>query len=321
MKAVRFHETGGPEVLRYEDVDDPKPGAGQALVKLNVSGVNFMDIYNRSGLYPNPLPMTPGGEGAGVVTAIGEGVTGVKVGDRVCFTGTPAAYAEQVLTNAGRLVPIPSGVTDEMACAVILQGLTAHALADGVYHLKPGDKTVVHAGAGGVGLLLIQIAKRLGAQVFTTVSTAEKAEHAKQAGADVVINYTTEDFEEEVKKGTDGQGVQVVYDAVGKTTFQKSLACLAPTGLLALYGQSSGPVDPISPMILARGSFFLTRPGMGHYTATRETLLARANDLFSWVQSGELKVNVFNSYPLSQATEAHRALEGREVIGKLLLIP
>ena len=201
MKAVRFHETGGPEVLRYEDVDDPTPGAGQALVKLNVSGVNFMDIYNRTGLYPNPLPMIPGGEGAGVVTAIGEGVTGVQVGDRVCFTGTPAAYAEQVLTNAGRLVPIPSGVTDEMACAVILQGLTAHALADGVYHLKPGDKTVVHAGAGGVGLLLIQIAKRLGAQVFTTVSTAEKAEHAKQAGADVVINYTTQDFEEEVKKG------------------------------------------------------------------------------------------------------------------------
>ncbi|MSQ27764.1 MAG: quinone oxidoreductase [Dehalococcoidia bacterium] len=321
MKVIRLHQTGGPEVLQYEDAPDPAPAAGQAIVKTTAIGVNFADIYNRSGLYPNPMPYIPGMEAAGTVAAVAEGVTEVKVGDRVVFTGAAAGYAELVAVPAARLVPIPAGISDQTAAAVLLQGLTAHALATGVYPLKTGDRTLMHAGAGGVGLLLIQIGKRLGAEIYTTVSTEAKAALAKGAGADHVINYSTDDFEEAVKQGTGGKGVQVVYDAVGKTTFVKSLNCLAPRGYLVLYGQASGPVDPISPQILAKGSNFLTRAGMGFYTSTREELLSRANDILGWTQSGELKVRIFDTYPLAKAAEAHRALEGRLTTGKLLLTP
>jgi NADPH2:quinone reductase len=321
MKAIRVHTPGGIEALQYEDAPTPTPGAGQALVKLEAAGVNFIDIYMRSGLYRNPLPLTLGQEGAGVVEAVGPDVTDVEVGDRVAYTGVPASYAEYVVAPASRLVLLPKGVDGQMAAAAMLQGMTAHYLAHTTYPLKEGDTALVHAAAGGVGLLLVQMAKRLGARVFGTVSTDAKAKLAQEAGADEVILYTQQDFEAEVKRLTDGEGVQVVYDSVAKTTFEKGLNCLAPRGYMVLYGQSSGPVPPFDLAQLgAKGSLFITRPSLAHYTLTREELLERAGDVLDWARSGELKLRVEQTFPLSEAAEAHRRLEGRLSTGKLLLL-
>jgi NADPH2:quinone reductase len=321
MKAIRVHTPGGVEALQYEDAPTPTPGAGQALVKLEAAGVNFIDIYMRSGLYKNPLPLTLGQEGAGVVEAVGPDVTDVEVGDRVAYTGVPASYAEYVVAPASRLVLLPKGVDGQMAAAAMLQGMTAHYLAHTTYPLKEGDTALVHAAAGGVGLLLVQMAKRLGARVFGTVSTDAKARLAQEAGADEVILYTQQDFEAEVKRLTDGEGVQVVYDSVAKTTFEKGLNCLAPRGYMVLYGQSSGPVPPFDLARLgAKGSLFITRPSLVHYTLTREELLERAGDVLDWARSGELKLRVEQTFPLSEAAEAHRRLEGRLSTGKLLLL-
>jgi NADPH2:quinone reductase len=321
MKAIRVHTPGGVEALQYEDAPTPTPGAGQALVKLEAAGVNFIDIYMRSGLYKNPLPLTLGQEGAGVVEAVGPDVTDVEVGDRVAYTGVPASYAEYVVAPASRLVLLPKGVDGQMAAAAMLQGMTAHYLAHTTYPLKEGDTALVHAAAGGVGLLLVQMAKRLGARVFGTVSTDAKARLAQEAGADEVILYTQQDFEAEVKRLTDGEGVQVVYDSVAKTTFEKGLNCLAPRGYMVLYGQSSGPVPPFDLAQLgAKGSLFITRPSLAHYTLTREELLERAGDVLDWARSGELKLRVEQTFPLSEAAEAHRRLEGRLSTGKLLLL-
>lgn len=322
MKAIRVHTTGGPEVLKYEDVPEPKAGAGEAVVKLDASGVNFIDVYQRVGLYPKPLPLTLGSEGAGTVTAVGDGVTDVRVGDRVAYQNVLGAYAEYAVVPAAQLVSVPDGVTTKHAAALMLQGMTAHYLAISTYPLKNGDTCLVHAAAGGVGLLLCQIAKMRGARVIGTVSTEAKAKLAREAGADEVINYTTHDFETEVKRITGGVGVQVVYDSVGRTTFDKSLASLARRGMLVLFGQSSGPVPPVDLQVLNRGgSLFVTRPTLGHYTATREELLWRANDIFDWVKVGKLHVRIGAEFPLANVAEAHRELEGRKTTGKVVLIP
>ncbi len=321
MKAMRMEKVGGPEVLKYQDCPDPVPGSGQALIKLQAIGVNFTDVYSRSGIYPLPLPATIGVEGSGVVTALGDGVTEVKEGDLVAYVGAMGSYAEQAVVPAHRLVKMPQGTDAKMGATAMLQGMTAHYLCHSTYPLKAGDKALVHAGAGGVGLLLIQMCKRLGAYVFSTVSTDEKAALAKEAGADQVIIYTREDFEEQIKKATDGQGVQVVYDSVGKDTFDKSLNCLTRLGYLVLYGQSSGVVPPVAPTILANGSRFLTRPGLADYTVTREELLHRAGDVLDWVRSGELKLRIGGTFSLAEAAQAHIELEGRRTTGKLLLIP
>ena len=321
MKAIQITQVGGPEVLKYTDVADPSPGPGQALIAMKASGVNYMDIYARSGLNAPSLPAIPGGEGAGEVIQVGEGVSEVQVGDLVAYTGAGASYAEKVVVPSWRLVKLPEGLDADSAAAVMLQGMTAHYLCHSTYPLKPGDTCLVHAAAGGVGLLLTQMAKSLGARVIGTVSTADKAKLASDAGADHVINYVEEDFEEEVNKITGGDGVQVVYDAVGLTTFDKSLASLAPRGYMALYGQASGPVPDISPSILGRKSLFLTRPSLGVYTSTREELLQRAGDVLGWVKSGKLNLRIHGKFPLSDAAEAHRQLEGRLTTGKLLLIP
>lgn len=322
MKAIRIHSHGGPEVLRHEEVPVPAPGPGEALVRIEAAGVNFIDIYHRSGLYPVSFPYTLGEEAAGTVTAIGPGVTGVVPGDRVGYTGVPGAYAEFAVVRPERLVPLPAGVTSRQAAAVLLQGLTAEYLTTSTYPLAASDTCLVHAAAGGVGLLLCQIAKRKGAKVIGTVSTDAKAELARGAGADAVILYTRQDFEAEVRRLTRGAGVQVVYDSVGRTTFDKSLNCLAPRGMLVLYGQSSGPVPPFDPQLLNRkGSLFLTRPTLGHYVATREELLQRAERVLGWVADRSLAVRVGGEYPLAEAAEAQRALAARETTGKLLLLP
>ena len=321
MKAIQITQFGGPEVLKYTDVAYPSPGPGQALVDIKASGVNYMDVYARSGLNAPSLPAIPGGEGAGVVAQVGEDVTEVQVGDLVAYTGAGASYAEKVVVPSWRLVKLPEGLGVDSAAAVMLQGMTAHYLCYSTYPLKQGDTCLVHAAAGGVGLLLTQMAKSLGAMVIGTVSTADKAKFALDVGADHVINYVEEDFGEEVNKITGGEGVQVVYDAVGLTTFDKSLASLAPRGYMALYGQSSGSVPDISPAILGRKSLFLTRPSLGVYTSTREELLQRAGDVLEWVRSGKLNLRIHGKFPLSDAAEAHRQLEGRLTTGKLLLIP
>ncbi|MBI4328708.1 MAG: quinone oxidoreductase [Chloroflexi bacterium] len=321
MKSIRIHSGGGPEVLQYEECPEPTLSSGQALVQLQAIGVNYTDIYTRSAPNPSALPLIPGLEGAGIVMAIGEGVTEVAVGDQVAYSGVANSYAERVAAPAWRLVKLPRGVTAEMGAAAMLQGMTAHYLSRSVFPLKSGDRALVHAGAGGVGLLLIQMAKAQGAYVFATVSTEEKARLAREAGADHVILYTQQDFEEEIKKATRGQGVNVVYDSVGKTTFDKSLNSLARRGLLALYGQSSGSAPPFSPGALARGSLFLTRPSLTDYTATRDELLQRAGDVLSWVALGKLRLRIHKRYPLREASQAHRELEGRQTTGKLLLIP
>jgi len=322
MKAVRIHTPGGPEVLTYEDVPEPRPKAGEAVVKVDAAGLNYIDVYYRSGLYKAELPMTLGMEAGGVVTAVGPNVTEVKVGDKVAYTGVPGAYAQYAAVPAQRLVTLPAGVSTKQGAAAMLQGMTAHYLACSTYPLKKGDTCLVHAAAGGVGLLLVQIAKMRGARVIGTVSTEEKAKLAREAGADEVIFYTKQDFEAEVKRLTSGKGVQVVYDAVGKTTFEKGLSCLAPRGTMVLYGQSSGPIGVFDPQILsAKGSVFLTRPSLLHHIATREELLARAGDVLGWIRDGKLRLRTEFEFPLKEAAEAHRALEGRKTTGKVLLIP
>ncbi|MGH7379251.1 MAG: quinone oxidoreductase family protein, partial [Candidatus Methylomirabilales bacterium] len=300
----------------------PKPEAGQALVRLEAVGVNYIDIYHRTGLYKNPLPFTLGLEASGVVEAVGAGVSEVRVGERVAYQGVQGSYATHVLVPAARLVALPAGLDARTGAAAMLQGMTAHYLVHDTYRLQPGETTLVHAAAGGVGLLLIQMAKRRGARVLGTVSTPEKARLAKEAGADEVIQYTTQDFETEVKRLTGGRGAQVVYDSVGKTTFEKSLNVLAPRGTLVLFGQASGPVPPVDLGILAgKGSLYVTRPTLGHYVATREELLRRAGGVLGWVKSGELTLRIEHTFPLARAAEAHRALEGRKTTGKVLLIP
>jgi NADPH:quinone reductase len=322
MKAIRLHENGGPENYRYEDVPEPQPEAGQVLVAVEATGVNFIEVYQRRGLYPLPLPMTPGSEGAGRVLALGANVGGFAAGDRVAWQGGAGAYAERAVVPAERVVRLPDGVSTKQGAAVMLQGMTAHYLACSTRPLGPGDACLVHAAAGGVGLLLCQIARKRGARVFGTVSTPEKAALAREAGADEVILYTEQDFVAEVNRRTGGAGVQAVFDSVGKTTFEGSLKCLAVRGTLALYGQSSGPVPPVDPQALNRaGSVYLTRPMLGHYTMTRQELLGRANELFAWIADGSLRLRIGAEYPLSQAAEAHRALEGRKTTGKVLLIP
>src|SRR5512136_1077718 len=322
MQAIRVHQFGGLDVLSLDQVPLPEPGPGEARVKLEAAGVNYIDIYHRMGQYKGALPLTLGQEGAGVVDAMGPNVTEVKLGDRVAYASQQGAYVEQHVVATWRLVPIPNAVSTQQAAAVMLQGLTAHYLCSSTYPLRPGDTALVHAAAGGVGLLLVQIAKRCGARVIGTVSTEEKAQLAREAGADEVILYTQSDFEAEVKRITGGKGVNVVYDSVGKTTFDKSLNCLRPRGYMVLFGQSSGAVSPLDPQVLnAKGSLFLTRPTLAHYTADRQELLSRTNDLFAWMASGELKVRIDRAFPLAQAVDAHRYMEGRQSKGKVLLIP
>jgi NADPH2:quinone reductase len=322
MKAIRVHQCGGPEVLKYEEVPLPEPDAGEARVKIEAIGLNFVDTYQRTGLYPLKAPFTPGMEGAGVVDAVGEKVTEVKKGDRVAYAMVPGSYREYAVVPSSRLVPLPQNLDTRSAAAVILQGMTAQYLAHSTYRLKKGVTALVHAAAGGVGLLLIQIAKRSGATVFGTVSTEEKARLAKDAGADEIILYTQTDFLTEVKRLTDGKGVDVVYDSVGQSTFDKSLDCLKPLGYLVLFGQSSGPVPPLNLGTLApKGSLFVTRPSLAHYTLNREELLQRSGDIFKWLAVGELKLRIDKTFPLSEAAEAHRQLESRKTSGKVLLIP
>ncbi len=322
MQTVRIHEFGGPEVMKLEEVPTPEPGAGQARVKIEVSGVNFIDTYHRKGLYKLPFPLTLGQEAAGTVEAVGPDVTEVKPGDRVAYAGAQGSYAEYALAPAARLLPVPAGLDLKQAVAVMVQGLTAHYLTHSTYPLKPGDTALVHAAGGGTGRLLVQVAKRRGARVIGTASTDAKAALAREAGADELILYSQADFEAEVKRLTGGAGVDVVYDSVGKDTFDKSLNCLRPLGYMVLYGQSSGPVPPMDPQILnAKGSLFLTRPTLAHYVATREALKSRANDLFTWLAAGELSVRVDKTFPLKDAAEAHRYLEGRQTKGKVVLLP
>jgi NADPH2:quinone reductase len=322
MKAVRVHKYGGPEVLTMDDIPVPEPKAGEARVKIEAIGVNFIDIYQRTGLYPIQTPFTLGSEGSGVVDAVGPGVTEVQKGDRVAYSMVIGAYAEFAVVPAGRLVPVPVNVDAKSAACLMLQGMTAHYLTHSTYPLKKGETALVHAAAGGVGLLLIQIAKQLGANVIGTVSTEAKAQLAKEAGTDHVILYTQSDFLAEVKKLTDNRGVHVVYDSVGQTTFDKSLDCLKPRGYLVLFGQSSGPVPPFDPgKLAAKGSLFLTRPSLAHYTLDRNELLQRAGDLFNWTASGKLKLRIEKTFSMANAADAHRALEGRKTTGKVILLP
>jgi len=322
MKAVRVHTPGGPDVLKYEDVPEPQPKAGEAIVRIDAAGLNYVDVYYRSGLYKAELPMTLGLEAGGTVTAVGPNVTEVKVGDKVASTGVAGAYAQYAAVPAQRLVVLPASVSTRQGAAAMLQGMTAHYLACSTHPLKKGDTCLVHAAAGGVGLLLCQIAKMRGARVIGTVSTEEKAKLAREAGADEVILYTRQDFEAEVKRLTSGKGVQVVYDSVGKTTFDKGFNCLALRGLMVLYGQSSGPLGPFDPQVLsAKGSLFLTRPSLVHHVATRDELLARAGDVLGWIRDGKLRLRTEFEFALKDAAEAHRALEGRKTTGKVLLIP
>ena len=304
------------------DLPVPQPKAGEALVRIGAIGVNFIDVYHRTGRYPGNLPFTPGMEAAGIVEAVGPDVADLKPGDRVAYAQTLGSYAEYAVVPAAKLVPAPNGVDDKQAAAILLQGMTAHYLARSTYPVQRGDIVLVHAGAGGVGLLLTYIVKHLGGRVITTVSTEEKAALSRQAGADHVIRYTEMDFEAEVKQITEGKGVHVVYDGVGKTTFDKSLNCLRPRGYLALFGASSGPVSPFDPLVLSgKGSLFLTRPTLSHYTLDRQELTWRASELLGWLADGIIKLRIEHTYPLAEAAQAHRDLEGRATTGKLLLLP
>jgi NADPH:quinone reductase len=321
MKAIVVQQSGGPEVLIYQEIEKPAPKAGEALVKLEAIGLNYIDVYHRTGLYPLARPFIPGMEGAGVIESIGADVTEVSVGDRVAYAMTPGAYAEYATVPAWKLVKVPDGVDARQAAAAMLQGMTAHYLTTSTYPLKAGETALIHAAAGGVGLLLIQMVKRMGARAIGTVSTEAKARLAREAGAAEVILYTEQDFEQETRRLTEGRGVQVVYDSVGKDTFLKSLNSLAPRGILALFGQSSGPVESFNPALLAqKGSLFLTRPNLANYTATRDELLWRSDELFDWIRSGQLKLRIEKTFPLAEAAEAHRQLEGRKTTGKVLLI-
>jgi NADPH2:quinone reductase len=322
MKAIRVGEPGGPERLIYEETARPAVGNDDVLVKVEAIGVNFIDVYHRTGLYKLPCPFTPGMEGAGVVEEVGSGVIDWKPGDRVAWAMTVGAYAEYAAVAASKLVRVPDGADSRTAAALMLQGMTAHYLTRSTFPLKSGDTALVHAAAGGVGLLLIQLAKNIGARVIGTVSTEGKAQLARQAGADEIILYTEQDFESEAKRLTNGKGVDVVYDSVGATTFLKSLGSLRPRGMLALFGQSSGSVPPFDPALLAqKGSLFLTRPTLAHYVLTREELLWRSDELFTAVLQKRLNVRVEHTYPLAEAAQAHRDLESRKTTGKLLLIP
>jgi len=322
MRAIRIHEYGGPDAMRLEELPTPKPGDGQALVRLEAAGLNFIDVYQRSGLYKGQLPVPLGLEGAGVVEAVGHGVTTVHAGDRVAWTGVAGSYATHNVVPADRLVTLPSGVDGRAGAAAMLQGMTAHYLAHSTYPLKHGDTCLVHAAAGGVGLLLCQMARRAGARVIGTVSTEDKAKLAREAGAHDVILYTRQDFVAEVNRLTGGKKLQVVYDSVGKDTFEKGFDCLAPRGYMVLYGASSGPVSGFDPQVLnAKGSLFLTRPSLFHYIASRDELVKRAGDVLSWIQKGELKLRIGATFPLAEVAHAHRELEGRRTTGKVLLIP
>jgi NADPH2:quinone reductase len=320
MKAIRVFQTGGCEVLQYVDIDTPKPGPGEALVRIEAIGVNFIDTYHRTGLYKMPLPFTPGSEAAGVVEAVGDGVDSVKVGDRVAYAMVRGAYAEYAVVPADKLVPLPDAIDAKTAAAAMLQGMTAHYLSTSVHRIEAGETVLVHAAAGGVGALLVQLAKMRGARVFGTAS-AKHLHVASEAGCDVVIDYTKDDFEAIVMSDTSGKGCNAVYDSVGKTTFDKSLECCGLRATLALFGQSSGMVPPFEPSRLAKNGVFLTRPSLGHYTHTREELLGRAHDVFDWITSGALKVRIDREVPLRDVADAHRALEARETTGKVLLIP
>lgn len=320
MKAIRVSRSGGPEVLEYAEVEKPAPKDAEALVKIEAIGVNFIDVYHRTGLYPMPLPFTPGSEGAGVVEAVGGGAADVKPGDRVAWAGVRGAYAEYAVVPADKLVPLPDSIDARTAAAAMLQGMTAHYLVTSTFALGAQHTALVHAAAGGVGGILVQMAKARGARVFGTASTS-KLELVRGDGADAVIDYTTQDFHAEVMRLTDGRGVDVVYDSVGRTTFDKSLDSLATRGMLALFGQSSGTVPAFEPSRLAKKAAFLTRPSLGHYTEQREELLWRARDLFAELASGKVRLRIDRELPLRDAAEAHRVLEGRKTAGKVLLIP
>jgi len=320
MKCIQVKETGGPEKMQLVDVPTPKPGPRQALVRIAASGVNYIDVYYRSGLYKADLPITLGSEAAGTVEAVGPEVTEVAPGDRVAYAMARGSYAEYALVPAAQLVELPGHLEFTTAAAAMLQGMTAHYLTHSTYALKSGDTCLVHAAAGGAGGLIVQMAKMRGARVFGTVSSEEKAQIARAHGVDETIIYTRQDFEAETKRLTDGRGVDVVFDSVGKTTFEKSLNCLRPRGVLALFGQSSGPVPPFDAAILnAKGSLFLTRPSLAHHVLTRDELVWRAGDVLDWVASGTLKLRIDRTYPLAEAAAAHRDLEGRKTAGKLLL--
>jgi NADPH:quinone reductase len=322
MKAIEIKQPGGPEAMELVELPVPEPKASEAVVKLAASGVNFIDVYNREGRYKLPLPFVLGQEGAGAVTAVGADVKSLKKGDRVAWASVIGSYAEYQAVPAERLVPIPAGVTDQQAAATMLQGMTAHYLSHDSFPLKSGQTALVHAAAGGVGLLLTQMAHNIGARVIATVSTEEKAKLAREAGADEIILYTQQDFEAETKRLTGGKGVDVVYDSVGKTTFEKGFNILRPRGMMVLFGGSSGAVPPFDPLQLTlKGSLFLTRPKLADYSATREELLARASAVFGMIAAGKLKLRIEHTYPLSEAQRAHRELEGRKTTGKLLLIP
>ncbi|CAA9443142.1 MAG: Quinone oxidoreductase [uncultured Rubrobacteraceae bacterium] len=323
MKAIKVNEYGGPEVLSYEDVALPEPGRGEVRIRLAASGVNYIDTYQRTGLYPRELPFTLGLEGAGEVEAVGDGVEEFSTGDYVAFAGVPGAYAEYIVAPADRLVPFNvTYVEARMAAAIMLQGMTAHYLTHSTFPIEEGQTILVHAAAGGVGLLLCQIAKLRGATVIGTVSTEEKAKLARGAGADEVILYTEQDFAEETERITGGEGVHVVYDSVGKDTFDKSLDCLRPRGYMVLFGAASGPVPPFDLQVLnQKGGLYVTRPALAQYTATREELLWRAESLFTWIGQNNLDMRIGGTYKLSEADQAHRDLEGRKTTGKLILIP
>jgi NADPH2:quinone reductase len=322
MKAIQVKQVGGPEVMELVDLPVPQPKGNEAVVKLAASGVNFIDVYFREGRYKAPLPFVLGQEGAGVVSATGSEVKSVKVGDRVAWCGLLGSYAEYEAIAAERLVPVPEGVSDQQAAAAMLQGMTAHYLSHDTYPLKNGQTALIHAAAGGVGLLLVQMAHNIGARVIGTASTRERAKLAHEAGADEVVLYSQSDFEAETKRLTEGKGVDVVYDSVGKTTFEKGLNVLKPRGMMALFGGSSGAVAPFDPIVLSqKGSLYLTRPTLANYISTREELVARSGAVFGMISSGKLKLRVEFTYPLAEAQKAHRDLEGRKTTGKLLLIP
>ncbi len=321
VKAIRVSQPGAPDALQLAEVDVPKPKRGEVVVRIEAIGVNFIDVYHRTGLYKLDVPFTPGSEAAGRVEVVGEGVEGFRKGDRVAYAMVAGSYAEYAAVPAEKLVPVPEAIDSRIAAAAMLQGMTAHYLALSTYPLKQGDTALVHAAAGGAGGLLVQIAKLRGARVFGTVSTDVKANIASDAGCDETILYTSQDFEEEVMRHTGGKGVNVVYDSVGRTTFDKSLNSLAVRGLLALFGQSSGTVAPVDPARLAKKGIYLTRPSLAQYTANREELLWRAHDLFDWIQSGRVRVRIDRELPLAKAAEAHRLLESWQTTGKILLIP
>jgi NADPH:quinone reductase len=322
VAAVVVRATGGPEVLELTEVEPSAPGPGQVLVDFAAVGVNYIDVYHRRGSYPKDLPFTPGNEGAGTVSAVGDGVTDIAVGDHVAWADVPGSYAQQVVLPASKVVRVPDGVDDELAAAAMLQGLTTHYLVTSTYPVKPGDTVLVHAAAGGVGLLLVQAAKSRGGKVIGTVSTEEKERLAREAGADEVIRYTEADFAEEVERLTGGVGVAVVYDGVGKETFDRSLACLQLRGTMVLFGQSSGPVPPVDPQRLnSGGSLFLTRPLLAHHIATTDEFRWRCDELFSAIKAGRLNIRIGGRYPLADVRTAHEDLEGRRTTGKLLLMP